>query len=368
MLHLPRRLSRYIALETLIGLAGAVMVIGAVILLVDFVEQSRAIGTRVESISALDLLMLTFLKAPLLLEETLPFVFLFGVLATLFRLNRRSELIVMRASGYSAWRILSAPIVIALLTGILGATALNPIGAAMNAEFERRQEALTSIRTDVEAEDPVWLRETTPEGFTVIAARALDENARRIRNPSFFFYTLTEGGAPAFERRIDSSHADLNAGFWVLEDAVERAPGQDATDLGAISIQTFIDRQALFERSRSPRGVAFWDLPGLIRSARAAGLDANRYELRLHSLLALPLTLIAATLIAAAATLRLYRLGGAGAFALAGGISGFVVYFFQELLRSFGATGTLPPITAAWAAPAITALVAAIYIASTEDG
>tara|TARA_R110002096_G_scaffold76043_5_gene179678 strand:+ start:393 stop:1493 length:1101 start_codon:yes stop_codon:yes gene_type:complete len=366
-MHLPRRLSRYIALETLIGLLGAITVIGAVILLVDFVEQSRAIGTRVE-VSALDLLYLTFLKAPLLLEETLPFVFLFGVLATLFRLNRRSELIVMRASGYSAWRILSAPIFIAFLAGVLGATLLNPIGAAMNAEFEQRQDDLTRIRTDVETNDPVWLRETSSEGFTVISAQMLDENARRIHAPRFYFYTENETGGPVFDRRIDAAHADLNAGFWVLEGAVERTPGQETIDLGSISIPTYIDRQALFERSRSPRGVAFWDLPGLIRSARAAGLDANRYELRLHSLLALPLTLIAATLIAAAATLRLYRLGGGGAFALAGGISGFVVYFFQEVLRSFGAAGTLPPITAAWAAPAITALVAAIYIASTEDG
>ena len=364
---MPSRLSRYLALETLIGLIGAITVIGAVILLVDFVEQTRAIGTRVE-VSTLDLLYLTFLKAPLLLEETLPFVFLFGVLATLFRLNRRSELIVMRASGYSAWRILAAPLLIAFVAGILGATALNPVGAAMNAEFERRQENLTRIRTDVEAEDPVWLRESTPDGFTVVAARTLDENARRIQGASFYFYDQPAEAGPRFERRIDADFADLSAGFWVLEGAVERSPGQDPVEIGALSIPTSIDRQALFERSRSPRGVAFWDLPGLIRSARASGLDANRYELRFHSLLALPLTLLAVTMIAAAATLRLYRLGGGGAFALAGGASGFIVYFFQELLRSFGSTGTLPPITAAWAAPAITALVAAIYIASTEDG
>ena len=366
-MFMPSRLSRYLAFETIIGLIGAIMVIGAVILLVDFVEQSRAIGTRVE-VSALDLLTLTALKAPLLLEETLPFVFLFGVLATLFRLNRRSELIVMRASGYSAWRILAAPMVIAFIAGILGATALNPIGAAMNAEFERRQEDLTRIRTDVEANDPVWLRETTSEGFTVVAAQALNENSRQLLEPRFYYYSQNEAGAPAFERRIDASSADLSAGFWVLAGAIEREPGKDPVAIGALSIPTSIDRQALFERSRSPRGVSFWDLPGLIRSARASGLDANRYELRFQSLLALPLTLLAVTMIAAAATLRLYRLGGGGAFALAGGASGFVVYFFQEVLQSFGATGTLPPITAAWAAPAITALLAAIYIASTEDG
>jgi lipopolysaccharide export system permease protein len=135
-----------------------------------------------------------------------------------------------------------------------------------------------------------------------------------------------------------------------------------------VTIPTLINRQALFERARSPDGVSVWDLPGLIASASEAGLATERYQLRLHRLLALPLTLLAATLIAAAATLRLHRLGGAAAFALAGGLAGFLMFFLQEVLGSLGATGALPPATAAWAAPALTALLAMSYIASTEDG
>ena len=53
---------------------------------------------------------------------------------------------------------------------------------------------------------------------------------------------------------------------------------------------------------------------------------------------------------------------------MAGGIAGFVMFFFQEMLSSFGVSGALPPATAAWSAPALTALLALIYIASTEDG
>ena len=92
------RLNRYMLTQTLSGLGLALLTITTVIVLVDFVEQSRAIGTRVD-VSTLDLLGLTLLKTPLLLETTLPFIFLFGILTSLFRLNRRSELIVMRASG-----------------------------------------------------------------------------------------------------------------------------------------------------------------------------------------------------------------------------------------------------------------------------
>ena len=360
-------LNRYMLLQTLYGLAIALLVVSAVIILVDFVEQSRAIGTRVD-VGALDLLGLTLLKTPSLVETTLPFVFLFGVLTAMFRLSRRSELIVMRGSGMSAWRILNAPIALAILFGIISATALNPLGAAGNAAFEQRRDTLMDVRRDPNADEPVWLRETHASGFIVVAADALDEDTQVLTQPDFLFYALNETGSPRFERRIDAETAQLRDGFWEIGNAIERSPDSSALELGMVSIPTTINRQALFERSRSPGGVSFWDLPGLINSAREAGLATERYELRFHSLLGLPLTLLAATLIAAAATLRLHRLGGAAAFAISGGIAGFVMFFFQEILSSLGTTGALPPLTAAWSAPALTALAALIYIASTEDG
>ncbi|MHA6288374.1 LptF/LptG family permease [Maricaulis sp. CAU 1757] len=362
------RLNRYMLLQTLGGLAVALATISTVIILVDFVEQSRSIGTRAD-VSVLEVLALTLLRAPSLIEETLPFVFLFGILTSLFRLNRRSELIVMRASGMSAWRILAAPMAFALVAGVVGALVLNPLAAAGLAEYEAQRNALMNIRP-AGVEEPVWLRESNIDGFTVIAAESLDENRQELNEPIFFIFSVSDDNVPTLERRIDAEMASLNDQYWEIVRAVERAPGADrpAQELGDISMPTSINRQALFERSRSPDGVPFWDLPQLIGSAHSAGLATERYELRLHTLLALPLTLLAATLIAAAATLRLHRLGNAAAFALAGGIAGFVMFFFQELLRSFGNAGALPPPTAAWSAPALTALIALIYIASTEDG
>lgn len=361
------RLNRYMLSQTLGGLAVSLATISTVIVLIDFVEQSRSIGNRA-GISALDVLGLTVLRAPVLIEETLPFVFLFGILTSLFRLNRRSELIVMRASGMSAWRILTAPMIFALFAGIAGAIVLNPLAAMGGAEYQQRRAELLNVRDVPGMQQSVWMREANVDGFTVIAAERLDEDRQELGSPIFFIFAIGEEGIPRLERRIDGGSARLREGFWEVDGAVERSPNTSAVDLGPISMPTSIDRQALFERSRSPAGVSFWDLPRLVASARSAGLATNRYELRLQSLLALPLTLLAATLIAAAATLRLHRLGNATAFALAGGIGGFVMFFLQELLSSFGNAGALPPATAAWAAPALTALLALTYIASTEDG
>ncbi len=361
------QLNRYMFMQTLFGLALAAGIIAGVILLVDFVEQTRAIGTRAD-VSTLELAGLTALKAPALLETTLPFMFLFGVLTALFRLNRRSEIVVMRGSGVSAWRILSAPLILSVIVGLLGAMVLNPLGAAGNAAFERQRDLLMNVQRAPDSAEPIWLREVNIDGYTIIAAESLQEDRQEIHNASFLYFQVGADDVPSLSRRIDAPIAFLRDGHWEVPTSVERIPESPASELGLVRLETSINRQALFERARSPEGVSFWDLPGLIASAREAGLATERYELRFNNLLALPLTLLAATLIAAAATMRLHRLGGAAAFALAGGLGGFVMFFLQELLGSIGATGALPPLTAAWAAPALTALLGLIYIASTEDG
>lgn len=363
------RLSRYLFIQSLIGILGAATVVLAVIILVDFVETSRDIATRAD-ISMFQALELTILKTPLLLQETLAFIVLFGVLFTYFRLSRRSELIVMRASGYSAWRILAPAGVLTLSLGLFSAAILNPIGALSNARFESLRDELLQGRTGQPSggSGRMWLRETTSDGFILITADNVDPDTSSLENPLFRVYRLTDNGAPELERRYSASMAQLNGGFWTLQDAQERQAGEAVTLLGAVSLPTLTQRQALFERVRSPDATAFWALPGVINSARAAGLSDRAYRLQWQGLLAQPLILFAAALMAMAATLRLHRLGGAAGFAVAGSLGGFLLYFFQELLLGLGASGALDPVTAAWTTPIVFALAGLFFIASTEDG
>ncbi|MFP4518958.1 MAG: LptF/LptG family permease [Oceanicaulis sp.] len=362
------RLNRYIFLQALVGVLGAAVVIVAVIVLIDFVETSRDIGTRAD-LGAFRALELTMLKAPLLIQDTMAFVVLFGILFTFFRLSRRSELIVMRASGYSAWRIMAPAAALAVALGLLSAALLNPLGASANARFETLRDELLSGAAGADgAGDEVWLRESDADGFTVITAAGIDPDEAELVSPVFRRYVRDASGRPTLDRRTTAQTAALRGGFWTLTGAVEIEPRIAPRPLGEVALPTETRRQALFERVRSPGATSFWTLPGVIESARAAGLSSRAYELRWHGLLAQPLVLLAAAMLAIAATFRLHRLGGAPGFAAAGAAAGFLLYFTQELLLGLGASGALNPVTAAWTAPALFALGGLFFIAATEDG
>lgn len=362
------KLWRYILIQTLVGVLAAAAVIIAVIILIDYVETSRDIATRAD-ISALQALQLTLLKAPLLVQETMPFIVLFGILFTFFRLSRRSELIVMRASGYSAWRILAPAAMLCVALGAASAALLNPLGAQTNARFELVRDQLLEGRTGEArgAAGRVWLREPSGDGFVVITAESLNPDTATLTSALFRRYRLIDG-APELERRISADSARLTSGFWALEGAVEAEVGEEEQTIGELGLPTRIQPQALFERSRSPDATSFWELPGVIESAQAAGLSSRAYQMRWHALMSQPLLLLAAALIAVAATLRLHRSGGAARFAASGAIAGFGLYFTQELLLGLGASGALLPMTAAWTAPALFALSGLFFIALTEDG
>ena len=97
------RIERYVLAQQFRALAVALAIISALVMLIDFVEVSRGLNSSGE-LSSARIFGLVLLKSPTVVVQLLPFVFLFGTLAAFVGLNRRSELIAMRAAGISAWR------------------------------------------------------------------------------------------------------------------------------------------------------------------------------------------------------------------------------------------------------------------------
>lgn len=362
-------LPSYVLSHVATGVAMALAVILTMIVLVDIVELSRNIGDRAD-ISPLMLTGLALLRAPNLVETTLPFVFLFGAMWGMYQLNRRSELVVMRAAGMSAWRFIGPGLAFAVAAGVVAATIINPAGARMQAEFERQRDRLVygAERNRGEDQTVIWLRERRDREQTVVRAARSDPRERRLEDVTLFYYDLNADNLPTFSRRVDASEAVLRAGFWQLRDAWESAPDVAPQHYAVLALPTDIDPGTLLESVGAPGALDFWELPVQARVMREAGFSSVQYELRWHRLLALPLTLAAMTFIASAACLRLSRRGGALQLILTAGAVGFAVYFGDSMLAALGSTGILPSMLAAWSAPLFTLLGGFFVIATVEDG
>jgi lipopolysaccharide export system permease protein len=362
------RIERYVLVRTLASLGGALAIISAVVALIDFVDISRTVGVRAD-IGFGELLGLTALRSPSTILSLAPFVFLFGTLAAFVGLNRRSELIAMRAAGVSAWRFIFPAAAVAVLTGVLTVTTLNPLTATMNAAFENSRNGLLEnyLRTSPQ---PMWMRQGDGRNQIVIRALSRDriDGSVRLKGVSLFIFSPEIGGGMVFSRRIEAAEARLMSGFWRLTGVREASPGAGAIQSESLSIPSTLDERSAMERFVSPEAIAFWRLPAAIANTENAGFVATSYRLRLQQLFATPLLFASMTVLAAAFSLRLIRLGGLAALAGSGVALGFVFFFFNQLCEALGKAQVIAPFAAAWTPPLMALLCGLTLLCYTEDG
>lgn len=361
------RLQVYVLTRVLGGVGAAFAAIASVIVLVDFVELSRTLGGRLD-LSFLDLLGLTLLKSPAVLLQLLPFVFLFGTMGAFVAMNRRSELVAMRAAGVSAWRFIFPAAAAAFAIGILTAGFLNPLAAAATGRFEDRRAVLTEGPQS--GPNEIWLRQGDDRGQVVIHARAHDtlDDVVRLRGVSVFIETVNPAGELTFARRLDAAEARLMPGYWRLIDVRESLPGESSVHAEGISIPSRLDHRTAMEKFVSPAAVGFWGLPSTIRAAELAGYSASGYRLRLQKLIAAPVLFAAMATLGAAFSLRLMRLGDLAALVGLGVAVGFTLFFIDEFCGALGAAEVIPTSLAAWAPPVLALLAGVTLLCYTEDG
>ena len=359
------RLQIYVLTRTLAGLATATAVIASVVMLICFVELSRAYGGRAD-VGFVRLVQMMMLQSPAIVLLLLPFIFLFGTMAAFVTLNRRSELIAMRAAGVSAWRFVMPAAAAAALIGIFTMTALNPIASEMSATFDRLRAQL--LDGPAGADKTIWLRQGDRHRQVIIRARSNQGPGVHLKGVSLFINKVMPDGRLQFAERYEASDAVLKHRTWTLSGV--RAFGAGALGISSpkIELPSDLSEHTALERFSAANAIPFWSLPEMIVRTEAAGISSTAYRLQLQQLLATPLMYAAMSVLAAAFSLRLLRLGGMAQFAGSGVALGFVFFFFNQLCSSLGKSDVLPPSVAAWAPPVMALLVGITLLCYTEDG
>ncbi len=360
------RVERYVLAQTLRALGGALAIIASLVLLIDFVEVSRSVGSDAD-LPTIQVVGLTLLKSPAVIVELLPFVFLFGTLAAFVGLNRRSELVAMRAAGVSAWRFVFPAAAAALLIGVATTTVFSPLAASADGLYQRER---ARISGDVSRElaQAVWLREGSGDRQVVIRAAGQNRAAGQLRDVSFFVYVVRPDGVLEFFERIDAATATLTAGSWRLSQAVGGGPAQEGRRYATLDLPSTLTADEAFDRLADPDSTPFWALPGQISRIEQAGFSATTHRLKLHQLLVTPLMFAAMSILAAAFSLRLMRLGDMARMIGAAVLLGFGFFFASQFTAAMGAAEVIPPVIAAWLPPILMGLSAFTLLFYTEDG
>lgn len=214
-------LNRYFFLRYAITTGWFFVGVTAIVFLADFSENAGRLSGLPGYTVAIGLLM-TAVRLPLILQQTMPFLVLFVGMTTLIALNRRYELVIARAAGISVWQFMAPFIFGAFIVGLLTMLVLNPIAAA----GQRQADALEAdLRGDPSYHNRLsvpWLRQIARDDDVIIGAKTVVDNGMTLMNAVFIHFN-PQGDVVL---RQDANSAKLEDGYWLLTGVVERAPGR----------------------------------------------------------------------------------------------------------------------------------------------
>ncbi len=361
----------YLVRRFLLNLLKVELAVFFLVLLVNATEELRFLTGKDAGIQTSVWLVVS--SVPKLLMTTLPLVVLLGSLFTFIGLARSSELVVMRAAGISAMRILLVPAITALVLGIITVTVFNPIVAATirkNLEIRQSFSGAGNSQLSVSREG-IWLRQSNETGYIVIHALASSGQGVILYDVSF--HEFNESGA--LNRRIEAQRALLAEGEWQLFRArqwrflvEEQDETADVRPFDQLNVATDLTPEDILESFDAPEKISVWNIPTFIRQLEASGFTAVPHRIYLQAQLALPLLLIAMVIVGSVFAMRPSRFGNTGVMVLLAIMSGFLTYTLTNIAISLGEAQQIPIHIAAWAPAFAMLLLALTAVLHLEDG
>jgi lipopolysaccharide export system permease protein len=358
---MPRRLNLYIARRFSAALALILAASAGIVLVAEYIEALRRFGDKPEFTAGIGL-RIALLRVPLVLDDILPFAFLFAGLLSLLGLSGKLELVIARASGVSVWGFLRAPAAVALIFGALATAIFNPL--AVQSRDASQAIAAELSGPGARRDEGHWFRQDSAAGASIVYSNSVGEGGRALVGVT----AIVLDGAGKFREKVTAARADFDQDRWILAGARIVSAASAPTEVPRYELQTEITPAELQRTVVRPRAVSIWSLPGYIKLAERTGIESDPFRLAFHTLLNRPLFLIAMVTVAATVSLRLTRYGGTWRLVLTGVAIGFLLYVITAIMSDLGGHGIVDPILAAWLPPIAALTFGATALLYQEDG
>ena len=363
MMSASSTLFRYISRQFMIHFAVMMLVLLGIMYMFDVIDTLRRAGQLHVPLGGI--LSMSFMKLPYLAQSILPMGILFTSIYTCWKLNKTSELVVIRSCGLSAWQFLSPLILCALMIGIFSTTALNPVSAIFldrynqlsRQYFQGEHDLVTVSKTGI------WLRQPSKNGYALIHSATFDKKEWQLNDVLVLFFDSADN----FLSRIDSPVAFLRNGYWEISTPIVNDK-KGARQADTQKLPTNLTSQKIEESFADPETISFWSIPEYINIMEDTGFPATRLYIHFQSLLAEPFLLAAMVLLAATFSLQPPRFGGAATLIVLGIAAGFIVFFVQSMLQAFGISQKVPVNLAAWTPAIVGILLGVTALLHLEDG
>lgn len=287
--------------------------------------------------------------------ETLPLTVLVGAVTGLLALQTTRELTVINASGASVWRLMRAPLAVALFAGVVLSLSVHPVVVTLD-------RSLTADGGDAQTRDgEFWMQERTGPVRYIIEAGYVHPGGAALGSVSVFMLDLPH-------ERIEAETAELVGGEWVMPVATRYASNRPVESLADFRLPTSTSLGDMRARLRSVQDMTVYELAATLATGLNDPGERAETMTQFLKLLGLPAALCGSLVIAFAFTAGYRRTNKYGGTVLYGIVLGFVVYVVTEMAGRAGDAGVIQPAVAVFGPALVTIVAGVTVLLNREDG
>lgn len=328
-------LDRYISKAVIAGSLVALLLLTSVNFVIDFVNEVNDVGQP--GFSFLFAILSTVFTIPRRIYEFFPMAVLLGGLMSLGSLSTHNELVVMRVSGISVFRIVRAVLIAGLLLVSLAFILGEYVAPVTEQRIQGFENTSQSKHVSLKTREGLWVR----DGNRFINAHQVYTDYRL---GNIWIYELTEDMRLKFSIFAKSA---LYAGDHWQVNGVRRT---EFTQDGVVVDQK---SQEQWERLFSPdlfdviviepRKMSARKLAKYIKYLRNNDLDSARYELAFWSRFTIPLSGLLLLLMVTPYAISPSRTSSVGQRLFIGTLIGVTFHTVNQAMLNLGLVYELPP-------------------------
>jgi lipopolysaccharide export system permease protein len=321
-----------------------------------FIEQQDDIG--VGSYGVGRALVYVACTLPQYAFDLLPMAALIGALLGLGNLARSSELVVMRASGASVFRMAGwvalGGLLLTAFTWVIGDYLAPPLQ-----QYARAQKTFAKFNQfNLTSNASAWAKDENT--FIAVGQQSADNQFGGIYVIQFDDRHRLVRVGHALGARVGENNR------WMLNDYVEsRRDGEHiaTSSQSKTVLTTHLAPEFLGLAVVEPTQLTGRELYGYIRHLRDNNLDAREYETAFWARIARTTALLVVILLAVPFSFGPMRSTGGGARAVIGILIGAGFFLLARLLENGGVVFDMSPLFVAWTPTAVMALITGIALA-----
>jgi lipopolysaccharide export system permease protein len=339
-------LDKYISRRFVSVLTFALVAFIAIFVIVDQVEKLDAfIDHKVPKIIIAEY-YLCYL--PYIVILTLPVAMLLSSLFSVGTMARQNEIIAMKASGFSLYRILFPLLIIAFLIS-LGALIF---GEYVVPNASARQAWLTDEYLEKQRQS--WRKR--------INNLYMRDSEDRLISMRYYHAASNVGNVVSIRKfngqqlisRIDARTMTWQDSVWVLIDGYERTFAENGKEQAHSFDKMVLTDENLHPEDfaktlKQPEEMSYEELKAFVEEVKHNGSDPNRWLVDLHLKIAIPFANLIMVLFGAPLSSAKRRGSAATGFGISLAIC-FIYFGIVKTAQTMGHNGLLPPMFAAWVA------------------